>query len=85
MAETKAPHRQTITLTEGTARRVKALARARRVSASRVLADLVEVGLDAEQRRREEFLQLARKFRAAEDTAEAERLGDQLGRLLFGG
>ncbi|MGH9414450.1 MAG: hypothetical protein ACRD0Y_12030 [Terriglobales bacterium] len=85
-AETsKAIRRQSVALPAATARRIKALARERHTSASRVLAQMVEQGLEAEQARRAQFLDLAQKFRSASDPGEVERLGDQLGRMAFGG
>ncbi len=81
----KSVHRQTVALPAVTARRVKALAREKRTSASQMLAQLVETGLDAEQTRRELFLKLAQDFRAASDPDDATRLGEELGRMVFGG
>jgi len=78
-------HRQTVALPAATARRAKALARAKGVSTSRLLARLVEQGLESEESSRERFIELAGKFRAASDPTEARRLGDQLGRMVFGG
>lgn len=80
-----ASHRQTVTLSATTARRAKALARSKGVSTSRLLARLVEEGLESEQSRRRRFLDVAKRFRAATDPAEARTLGDQLGRMAFGG
>jgi hypothetical protein len=37
-----------------------------------------------EQQRNAEFLQLAERFREATDPEEVERLGDELGRMVFG-
>ena len=78
-------HRQTIALPARTARRVKALARAKDMSTTKLLARLVEQGLGAEEAQRARFLDLAGKFRSAADGDEAERLGDELGRMVFGG
>jgi len=36
-------------------------------------------------RKQKEFRDLAERFRAAKDPIEAQRLGDQLGRMIFGG
>lgn len=85
MPPATAIHRQTVTLSAATARRAKALARAKGVSTSRLLARLVEQGLESEQDRQGRFTELAQKFRAASDPAEASKLGDQLGRMVFGG
>ena len=45
------------------------------------------MGLNTEeqQRKEKEFFDLVERFRAAKDPAEADRLGDQLGRMVFGG
>jgi hypothetical protein len=83
-ASGKAWQRQTITLSAATASRAKALARAKGLSTSRLLARLVEEGLEAEQRKRSQFMELAERFRAAPDPAEAKKLGHELGRMIFG-
>jgi hypothetical protein len=84
-AATKVSHRQTVSLPAATARRAKALARAKGVSTSRLLARLVEEGLELERSRENRFLELAHKFRATADPAQARKLGEQLGRMVFGG
>jgi hypothetical protein len=60
------------------------MAKTRRVSANRMLVELVENGIAAEKRRQQEFLELAERFRSATDPEEVRRLGDQLGRMVFG-
>lgn len=84
MAVKSSVHRQTIALPVRTAQRVRALARARNTSARRVLAGLVEAGLRQEERQRQEFMSLAESFRQASDPKEIQRLGDELGRAVFG-
>lgn len=59
-------------------------AKSRRVSANRLLVELIENGMEAEKRKQQEFFELAERFRAATDSEEAKRLGDQLGRMIFG-
>ena len=83
MAKTNAV-RQTITLPAPTARRVKALARARAKSASRVMAELVEAGLAQQERERQEFMAKVARYRRESDPAEVERLGEEIGRAIFG-
>jgi hypothetical protein len=39
---------------------------------------------ETEERDQQEFLELAERFRASGDTEEIKRLGDQLGRIVFG-
>lgn len=60
------------------------MARSRRLSANRMLLELLENGLEAEKRKQQEFFDLAERFRRATDPEEVKRLGDQLGRMVFG-
>lgn len=61
------------------------MAKVRRLSTARMLVELIEHGIDAEKRRQQEFFELAERFREAADPEEAKRLGDRLGRFVFGG
>lgn len=47
--------------------------------------ELIESGMEAEKRKQEEFFKLAERYRSTTDPKEADRLGDQLGRVIFGG
>jgi hypothetical protein len=49
-----------------------------------MLVELIENGIDAEKRKQQEFFDLAKRFRAATDPEEVSRLGDQMGRMIFG-
>jgi hypothetical protein len=84
MPTTEKPVRQSVTLPSRVARRVKSLAKSRRTSASRVLVELVESGLDAADREKQHFLDLAERLAQSKDPAEQARLKDQLARLTFG-
>ena len=84
MSTIKKTIRQSVTLPAGVARRVRALARARRVSASRVIVDLIEAGLEAKERERRHYLDLLEQLRNAGDPVEQERLTEELARLTFG-
>lgn len=64
---------------------VRSMAKRRHLSANRMLVELIEDGLEAEKRKQKEFFEVAERFRATTDDAEAQRLGDQLGRMIFGG
>lgn len=77
--------RLSVTLPANIAAQVRSLAKARRLSANRMLLDLIENGMEAEKRKQREFLDLAERFRGATDPAEVKRLGDQMGRMVFGG
>jgi len=40
--------------------------------------------IEADRRNQQEFFELAERFRSATDPKEVARLGDQLGRMVFG-
>ena len=84
MPTTEKSIRQSVSLPARTARRVRALARTRKTSASRVLVDLVESGLEAKEKERRHYLGLLDRLRASKDPAEQERLTAELARLTFG-
>jgi hypothetical protein len=76
--------RRSISLPAGLAKKVERLAQSRRLSDNRVLVELIELGIEARTQKEKEFFQLAERFRAATDPQEAKRLGDELGRMMFG-
>jgi hypothetical protein len=77
--------RQSISLPAGVASKVRSLAKTRRLSANRMLVELIEDGIEAHTRKQQQFFELAERFRGATDPDEAKRLGDELGRMVFGG
>jgi hypothetical protein len=77
--------RQSVSLPANVAAQVRNLAKARRLSANRMLLELIENGMEAEKRKQQEFFDLAERFRRATDPEEVKRLGDQMGRMVFGG
>jgi hypothetical protein len=77
--------RRSVTLPGQVARQIQGIAKRRQLSDNRVLLDLIELGIQASQKREQEFFELADRFRASEDPAEVKRLGDELGRMVFGG
>jgi hypothetical protein len=76
--------RQTVGLPADTARHVRRLAKQRRLSANRIIIELVEEGIEAQKRKEREFFNLAERYRAAADPKEIARLGEDLGRMVFG-
>ena len=76
--------RQSVSLPANVAAQVRSLAKARRLSANRMLLELIENGMEAAQRKQQEFFDLAERFRSATDPEEVKRLGDQMGRMVFG-
>jgi hypothetical protein len=77
--------RQSVSLPANVASQVRSLAKIRKLSANRMLVELIENGMEAEKRKEQEFFDLAERFRNATDPAEIKRLGDQMGRMVFGG
>jgi hypothetical protein len=61
------------------------MAKRRRLSANRMLVELIENGVEAEKSKQQEFFDLAERFRRATDPKEVSRLGEQMGRMVFGG
>ena len=78
------PVRQSVSLPAKTAAQVRSLAKMRRLSSNRMLVELIENGIEAEKRKQQEFFELAERFRKASDPEEVKRLGDKLGRMVFG-
>ena len=76
--------RQSISLPATIASQVRAMARTRRLSANRMLVELIENGIEAEKQKQQAFFDLAERFRSASDPKEVKRLGDQMGRMVFG-
>ena len=76
--------RQSVSLPSNVAAQVRILAKTRKLSANRMLVELIENGMEAEKRKEQEFFALAERFRAATDPEEVKRLGDQMGRMVFG-
>jgi hypothetical protein len=73
-----------VSLSAGVARKVRALARAKRASTSRVIAELVESGLQVHDAERDRFLTLADRLAGSSDPAEQQQLKEELARLTFG-
>ena len=84
MPTTAKPVRQTVSLPARVARRVKALANTTRTSTSRVIVDLIESGLDAQEQERKRFLEFADRLARRTDQGEQPRLKDELARMTCG-
>jgi len=77
--------RQSLSLPLRLARQVGSMAQSRKLSKHRTLLELIENGIDAEKRKQQQFLALAERFRNGRDPEAANRLGDELGGIVFGG
>ena len=84
MVKTTKQIRRSLTLPEPTARKVASIARRRRLSDNRVLVELIEEGIEARRQKEKAFFDLAQRFRSSQDAEEVQRLGEQLGRFVFG-
>jgi len=76
--------RRSVTLPGRIAKQVDAIADRRRLSDNRVLVELIELGIEASKQKERAFFDLAERFRAEKDPAESKRLGNELGRFVFG-
>ena len=83
MRSAKKTVRQSVSLPANVAAQVRSIAKSRRLSANRVLVEIIEKGIEADKHKQQEFFELAERFREAVDAEEAKRLGDQLGRMIF--
>src|SRR5437773_1354921 len=80
----KKPIRRSVSLPPRVARRVKALMRSKKASENHVLVELIESGLEAKEKERARFFELAERLTRAKDSAEQAQLKEELGRLTFG-
>ena len=76
--------RQSVSLPARVARRVKSLAQTSKTSTSRVIADLIESGLDAREQEKTRFFELADRLARSRDAEEQKRLKEELARMTFG-
>lgn len=77
--------RQSVSLPPRLAKQVGNMAKSRKLSKNRMLLELIENGIDAEVRKQRQFFALAERFRNEKDPEAANRLGDELGKMVFGG
>jgi metal-responsive CopG/Arc/MetJ family transcriptional regulator len=75
--------RQSVSLPARIAKRVLALAETKKTSASRVLADLIETGLQTKEAKHRRFFELMDRLAEATDPQERKRLQEELARMAF--
>jgi hypothetical protein len=85
MPTTAKPVRRSVNLPARVARRVRALAQTTKTSTSRVIADLIESGLDAREQEKKRFFECADRLSRARDPEEQAQLKEELARMTFGG
>jgi len=84
MADIERSVRQSVSIPTGIAKRVRALAKTRKTSANRVLVDLIEAGLQSKETEKERFFSLVSRLTQSRDSAERQRLKEELARMTFG-
>jgi hypothetical protein len=75
--------RQRVSLPARIAKRVLALAETKKTSASRVLVDLIETGLQAKEAQHQRFFEITDRLAETSDPAERKRLQEELARMTF--
>ncbi len=63
---------------------VNAIARTKKTSANRVIVELIELGLEAQEQERKRLFELADRLTRSKNSGEQQRLKDELARLVFG-
>ena len=76
--------RQSVSLPAGVARRVKSLATTTRTSANRVIVELIESGLEAREKEKKRFFEVADQLARSRDAGDQKRLKEELARMTFG-
>jgi len=84
MATTEKAIRQSVSLPTPVAKRVRAMAKSRKVSSNRILVELVETGLKSKEEEKRRFFQLADRLGKSRDEKEQQELKDQLAKMTFG-
>ena len=84
MATTAKAVRRSVSLPARVARRVRALAQTTKTSTSRVIADLIESGLEAREQEKRRFFECADRLSRTRDPEEQAQLKEQLARMTFG-
>jgi metal-responsive CopG/Arc/MetJ family transcriptional regulator len=77
--------RRSISVPNEVYEKVDEIATNRHISINRAIVDLLTDAIQAYERRRQSFLELADRYRRATDQNEIEKLRDQLAEMTFGG
>jgi len=84
MPKTERTVRQSVSIPNGIAKRVRALAETKKTSTNRVLVDLIETGLQSKESEKERFFSLVKQLTESRSDAERRRLKEELARMTFG-
>lgn len=83
-AEKEAPARVSVALTKDIYDELAARAAEKELSLNRTILQVIRAGLEAERQSKERLSEMLRRYRECTDPQEAERLGDDLGAMIFG-
>jgi metal-responsive CopG/Arc/MetJ family transcriptional regulator len=83
VASVDTPVRRSVSLPARLAKLVATLAETKKTSASRVLVDLIETGLQAKEAQHRRFFEVTDQLAEATDPAERARLQEELARMTF--
>ena len=84
MATTIKSVRQSVTLPDRLARRVRTLAEKSKTSTNRVLVELIEAGIESKEAEKSRFFDLADQLSESSDPVERKRIKEILARMTFG-
>ena len=76
--------RQSVALPETISEQVRKIARDRRLSANQVMVELIEAGINARQREKENFMVLAEELATTSSARRRKEIKRELARLTFG-
>ncbi len=80
----RAKTRVSVALTSEILNEVSARAEKYSMSLNRTILQLLRTGLEAERQKKQHLEEMLRQYRECADPREAERLGDELGAMIFG-
>ena len=84
LEERLTPSRVSVPVTNEMLGEIEVRAQRAGISRSTFLTRLVKYGLEAEQQKRDHFAQKIRQYRECADPNEVERLGNEIGEMIFG-
>jgi len=84
MSISEKPVRQSVSLPARVARRVNSLAKTSSTSANRIIVDLIESGIEAREREKKRFFELADRLAHSRNAEDQKRLKEELARITFG-
>jgi hypothetical protein len=82
--EKEAPTRISVSLTPELYEELSVRAKEKEMSLNRTILQVLRAGLEAERQNKRRLTDMLRRYRESTDPQETERLGDELGAMIFG-